>query len=161
MPDGRGSYGSDKRSRIIQLCEQYWPLHGNSGNCSGFVKDVAAALGIQPPLSGQANDIYYQIQRAPWTVIGRGKHAAVIAGVMAATEGKLVVGATFEPGENSNGHVAIIVDYAGKWNTVVLPNRAVGYWGMLGGTGSRYKQITVSWSDEKLKRCVFAYIAVP
>ncbi len=58
MPDGRGGYGSDNRSRIIQLCETYWLLNGNSGNCSGFVKDVSTALGIRPALTGQANDLY-------------------------------------------------------------------------------------------------------
>ena len=73
MPDSRGGYGSDKRSRIIQLCEHYWPLHANAGNCSGFVKAVAAALG---------------------------------------------------------------------------------------STGKKYKKITRAWSDERLRRCVFAYIDV-
>ena len=92
-------------------------------------------------------------------MIGKGEHAALIAGVLGA-EGKFVVGATFEK-EGGNGHVAIIVDYANKWNTAVLPNRAVGYWGMLDGVGNRYHQITQSWSATKLTRCVFAYVEIP
>lgn len=70
MPDGRGGFGSNKRSRVIRLCETLWEEGDYKQNCSGFVKAVAAGLQIQ--LSGEANDIYEQIQKAPWTYCGEG-----------------------------------------------------------------------------------------
>jgi hypothetical protein len=63
MPDARGGYGSDTRSKIIVACEKHFDTHKN--NCSGFVKAVVNDVTKQLLLSGQANDIYDQLQKSP------------------------------------------------------------------------------------------------
>jgi hypothetical protein len=110
MPDARGGYGSERHTKILRACEKHWDAHKD--DCSGFVKAVAAELGIA--LTGQANDIYEQIQRSPWSVIARGKrggeHAAT-AGIAAGYGGKFVVGASRN--SSGHGHVAVIVEHSG------------------------------------------------
>lgn len=140
MPDGRGGYGSDKRSKILAACEKFWPEYQD--DCSGFVKKVAGELGVS--LSGQANDIYEQIQSAPWMLIGRGPRAgqhATVAGVSAAHDGLLVVGASRG---SENGHVVIIVDYS------KAKQRAIGYWGKLGEVGEVYEKISQAFSGQQI-----------
>ena len=54
---------------VIVACEEQWPNY--QSDCSGFVKAVAASLGVT--LTGQANDIVDQIQRVPWTTVKGGR----------------------------------------------------------------------------------------
>src|SRR5438093_10296126 len=75
-----GAERASRRSRIVAACTKHWP--GEDHNCSGFVKAVAADLGIS--LSGQANEIYDQIKSRSWTSIGTGVSASRIAGLSAA-----------------------------------------------------------------------------
>jgi hypothetical protein len=149
MPDGRGAYGSDNRRRILVACEAHWVEHHN--NCSGFVKAVAGALGVE--LTGQANDIFQQVQKAPWHQIGTGASAAQIAGVMAAQDGRFVLAAS--KGEN-NGHVAVITDFCHTWGNAKPSNgRPYGYWGSLGaelvaGKNAAQKEYTNNKGEKKL-----------
>jgi hypothetical protein len=158
MADGRGGFSSDQRSRVIRLCETLWEKSDYKQNCSAFVKAVAAELQI--PLSGQANDIYEHIQKAPWTYCGEGGHGSVVAGITA-SEGKFVVGASQDL---PNGHVAIMVDYSNK------SSRAKAYWGRLPGpglteeqrsnvTGKRYANSTESWGPKR--KVIYAAIEIP
>lgn len=157
MPDARGGFGSDKRARIIQMCEKHWDKW--NGDCSGFVRAVAAEFGLT--LNQPANTMYDEIQRGPWTKIGQGSHASIIAGITAAQEGKFVVGAWKHP-NGGHGHVAIIVDYRGKWYMDErIRNRPVGYWGQQDGVGKKYSRTDKeSWGADKLKDVAYAYVAI-
>ena len=158
MPDGRGGFGSDKRPKVIRLCETLWGEGDYKQNCSGFVKAVAAELQIQ--LSGRANEIYEQIQKAPWTSWGEGNHGAVVAGTTV-SEGKFVVWASQD---FPSGHVAIVVDYSNK------SRRAKAYWGRLPDprlseedrskvTGKRYANSIESWGAKR--KVIYCAIEIP
>lgn len=152
MPDARGGYGSDTRTKIIVACEKHFDAHKD--NCSGFVKAVVNEVTNQLLLSGQANDIYDQLQKSPWVKIGSGITAQIIAGAKAA-EGGLVVAATKGAG---HGHVAIIVDT----NTVnkKTSSKSIGYWGRLGSVGHKYMPLSNSWAPAKFDTIYFAYYKI-
>src|SRR4051812_46627910 len=86
------------QQQIIDACEANYTTH--IGDCSGFCKAVAHDLGI-PTLSGMANDIVDEIQKAPWTVLTDG-----IAAKAQADAGNLVIGGLKD---NPHGHVVIVV----------------------------------------------------
>jgi len=157
MPDAVGGYGSEQRTKIIRMCEKHWDKW--KGDCSGFVQAVAAEFGFA--LSQPANRMCEEIQKTPWTKIGQGSHASMIAGIMAGQEGKLVVGAWKHPKEG-HGHVAIIVDFRGSWYTDErIRHRSVGYWGQFGGQGKKYSRTDKeSWGADKLKDVVYSYVAI-
>jgi hypothetical protein len=146
-----GAERAARRSRIVAACIKHWP--GQKHDCSGFVKAVAADLGVS--LSGQANDIYKQIRSAGWTAIGTGLKASRIAGV-SASEGNFVVGASQA---TPNGHVAIIVDYRNAFDSYDPKDRskAVAFWGSKGSVGEEYYRITESWSSTAMESVYFAY----
>ena len=125
--------------KVIDVCEDEWPA--NKGDCSGFVKDVAASLGVS--LSGQANDIVDQIAGPGWTKLTDGKAAK-----QAADEGKFVVGGlkgSDQQTPSAHGHVVVVV--AGPLAKDQYPT---AYWGTLGSTGERAK--TVNWAWKALDR---------
>ena len=118
---------NSKAQTIVDLCEQHWDA--NTRNCSGFVKSVAADLGIQ--LTGQANSIIDQMQRSPWRILASGLEAR-----RRAANGALVLGGLKA---DPHGHVVIVVDGPlshGKYPTA--------YWGSLGGVAK--KNTTINWS---------------
>src|SRR4051794_36765080 len=87
---------NEDAEKIVQACLLHWESH--KGDCSGFVKAVAAELGVG--LSGQANDIVRHIA-ANWWRIDSGREARDWA-----EAGYLVVaGLEAQP----NGHVVVVV----------------------------------------------------
>lgn len=149
MPDARGGYGAESHAKIIAACEKHFDAHKD--NCSGFVKAVVNELTGKILLTGQANDIYDQLQKSPWLTIGTGLTAQIIAGAKAA-EGELVIAATKSQG---HGHVAVIVDTNTANKTT--SSKAIGYWGRLGSAGHKYMPISHSWSPAKFDTIFFAY----
>jgi hypothetical protein len=90
--------------QIITICEQAWPAH--QSDCSGFVKAVAAQLGVA--LNGLADDIVDEIQDEPWEVLDDGPAAAG----KAAQAGMFVVGGlkgSDEQQPSQHGHVVVVV----------------------------------------------------
>ncbi|MDH5180161.1 MAG: hypothetical protein OEZ39_16000 [Gammaproteobacteria bacterium] len=134
---------NEKTKKILELCEKHWEK--NKLNCSGYVKDIATDLGIS--LSGQANDIIDQIQKAPWKTLKTGVDAR-----LQATNGMFVIaGLKDQP----NGHVAVIVPGAlahGKYPT--------GYWGSLAGRPKKNTTINWSWSKTDRDKVIYSYIAI-
>ena len=125
--------------KIIDVCEDEWPA--NKGDCSGFVKDVAAALGVS--LSGQANDIVDQIAGPGWTKLNDGKAAK-----QAADEGKFVIGGlkgSDQQTPSAHGHVVVVVS-----GPLAKDQYPTAYWGTLGGTGERAK--TTNWAWKAIDR---------
>jgi len=144
-----------RRSRIIAACTKHWP--GQTHDCSGFVRAVAADLGVT--LTGQANQIYDQIHQRPWTAIGTGNNTTAVAGLSAA-EGNFVVGASRGA---DNGHVAIIVDYQNAFASYPADERntAIGFWGSMRSVGGRdYTKITESWGTATMEGTYFAYLDI-
>lgn len=120
--------------KIIDVCEDEWPA--NKSDCSGFVKDVAAALGVS--LSGQANDIVDQIAGPGWTKLNDGKAAK-----QAADEGKFVIGGlkgSDQQTPSAHGHIVVVVS-----GPLAKDQYPTAYWGTLGGTGERAKTINWAW----------------
>jgi hypothetical protein len=122
--------------KIIEICEDEWPA--NKSDCSGFVKDVATALGVS--LSGQANDIVEQISGPGWINLADGKAAK-----KAADEGRFVIaglkGSDHET-PSAHGHVVVVVS-----GPIVKEQYPTAYWGTLGGTGERAKTINWAWKS--------------
>jgi hypothetical protein len=123
---------------IIDACEA--EFDHNKSDCSGFVKDVAKDI-LDINLSGQANDIVDQIQRAPWIRVKDGAEAK-----SKADAGFFVIGGLKD---NPNGHVVVVVQGPlapqGKYPTA--------YWGKLNGIGK--KKATINWAwDEDDRDCV-------
>lgn len=152
--DVGGAELAANRGRIVAACRRHWPK--NSGDCSGFVRAVAGDLGVA--LRGQANDIVQQIAAPPWMSLGRGREAAVIAGVTAG-EGKFVVAGLAAPG---HGHVAVVVDYRNAFDSYASVDRdkAVAFWGSLGTVGRENARITLSWSAADLERVSYSAVAI-
>lgn len=136
-------------NKVVLACERYWDIW--KADCSGFTKAVAQDLGIS--LSGQANEIVDQIQKAPWLKLASGIEARdkadmgmfVIAGLKAAV----------------NGHVAIVVPGPlahGKYPT--------GYWGSLppphnpNKVGKKNTTLNYSWEKKDVDKVIYCFITV-
>src|SRR4051794_36131864 len=84
-----------KTNKIIRLCEAHWDAY--KSDCSGFVKAVAADLGVT--ISGLANDIVGKMESAPWVPLKSGVAAKekadlgyfVVGGLKAEPHGHVVV----------------------------------------------------------------------
>jgi len=129
-----------KSEKIVQLCEVYWDKHKK--NCSGYVKNIAKDLGIT--LTGQANDIVEQIQKAPWIVLKSGVEAK-----FKAESGMFVVAGLKA---NHHGHIVIVTPGPlshGKYPTA--------YWGSLGGVPKKNTTINWSWSKSDRDNVIYAY----
>jgi uncharacterized Zn-binding protein involved in type VI secretion len=125
-------YMAVQQDRVVAACEKHWEAHKN--DCSGFVKAVAAELGVT--ITGMANQIVDDMQKSPWQVIASGKDASTKA------SSQLVIGGLKAAG---HGHVVVVVNGPlahGKYPTA--------YWGKLGGTG--YKNTTLNWAWNKSDR---------
>lgn len=134
---------------IINICEANF--EANAGNCSGFVKAVAATLAVT--LNGLADDIVTQIQTGDWQQLADGVAAAEKAG-----EGWLVVGG-LQGGENvppqSHGHVVIAV--SGPLAHGLYPS---AYWGKLGSVGKKNTTINWAWNTDSRDKVIYAAIQV-
>jgi hypothetical protein len=126
-------------NKIVEACEQHWGTW--KGDCSGFVKAVAAEVGII--LTGQANDIVTQIQNEPWNTLADGVEAK-----MQAEEGLLVIGGLQE---RDHGHVVVVVP--GELNRGQYPT---AYWGRLGGEGKKNSTINWSWKASDRDKVIYA-----
>lgn len=97
---------------IFDIAEKNWDT--NKSNCSGYVKAVAADLGVI--LAGQANDLIdFWTAHAPWVNLG---HDAKKASELAANGYLVFAGEKDRP----NGHVVLIVP---GWSANGYP---MGYW---------------------------------
>jgi hypothetical protein len=88
---------------IIATCEAEWPQF--SGDCSGFVRNVASRFGVA--LAGLANDIVDEIRQADWRRLADGKAAKD-----AADSGDLVIGGLRgdeQTNPDEHGHAVVVV----------------------------------------------------
>jgi hypothetical protein len=125
---------------VATTCESHWAAHAS--DCSGFVKAVAAEVGVT--LTGQANDIVDAIQAFPWKTATGGLDAATKAEM-----GYLVVGGLKA---QPNGHVVVVVP-----GTVKDGKYPTAYWGSLGGIGKKNMTINWSWADGDRDRVIYGY----
>jgi hypothetical protein len=130
-------------NKVEVACENNWEDKKN--NCSGFVKAVAAELGVS--LDGDANTIVEAIQKLPWTTLKEGKEAKAKA-----ESGFLVVAGLKAPG---NGHVAIITP-----GQLAHEKYPVGYWGKLNGIGKKATAINWSWNKTDRDNVIYSYIVI-
>ncbi len=132
--------------QIIAICEQQWPAHQN--DCSGFVKAVAAQLGVA--LNGLADDIVDEIQDEPWEVLDDGPAAAQ----KAAQPGMFVVGGlkgSDEQQPSQHGHVVVVVP--GPLAHGTCPT---AYWGKLGSSGRKATTVNWAWRAADLDQVLYA-----
>ena len=119
---------------IFKFAEKEWDA--NKSNCSGYIKAVAADLGIV--LAGQANDLIdFWTAHSPWINLG---HDAKRASTLAASGYFVVAGEKDRP----NGHVVLIVP---GWSANGHP---MGYWGRLNGIGMKNKSISLAWISDSM-----------
>ncbi|MFM0222689.1 hypothetical protein [Paraburkholderia dipogonis] len=117
---------------IKTLCENHWTQW--KADCSGFLKAVAAELGIT--LTGDANSIIDTIGRAPWTQLDSDADKAVAYAAL----GYLVVAGLKA---THHGHVVIIMPGPSK-------PYPLAYWGRYGGAGRKNTAINFSWTHADL-----------
>jgi hypothetical protein len=129
---------------IITACESAFDAW--KSDCSGFVKAVASFLGIT--LSGQANDIVDQIQKAPWTGLQDGVQAKNKADL-----GFFVIGGLKD---QPNGHVVVVVQ-----GPIAHSKYPTAYWGKLGGTGKKNTTINWAWDEHDRDQVIYAFIGLP
>jgi hypothetical protein len=129
---------------IIDACEANFDAY--TSDCSGFLKAVASALGIQ--MTGMADDIVEEIQTAPWTRLPDG-----IAAKTQADQGFFVVGGLQD---TPHGHVVVVVQ--GPLAHGLYPT---AYWGRLGATGMKNTTINWAWNAADRDRVTYAYVALP
>lgn len=135
--------------KIIDVCEDEWPA--NKGDCSGFVIDVAAALGVS--LSGLADDIVDLVVGPGWTKLTDGKAAK-----QAADEGKFVIGGlkgNDQQTPSAHGHVVVVVS-----GPLAKDQYPTAYWGTLGGAGEREKTINWAWKAVDRDNVRFAFRSI-
>lgn len=132
-----------KSQKIIELCELHWAAHQK--DCSGFVKAVAADLGIH--LSGLANSIVDQIQTLPWRVLDSGEAAQ-----REAVKGNLVIGGLKA---DNHGHVVIVVP-----GVLAHHKYPRAYWGSLAGVGKKNETINWSWNKTDRDKVIYGCIAI-
>jgi hypothetical protein len=126
--------------KIIRSCEGHWDAH--KSDCSGFVKAVAADLGVT--ISGLANEIVGKMESAPWVPLKSG-----LAAKEKADLGYFVLGGLkAEP----NGHVVVVV--AGPLDRGRYPT---AYWGRLGSQGQRAKTVNWAWNAIDRDSVSYAY----
>jgi hypothetical protein len=132
--------------RVRDACEANFDAH--SGDCSGFARAVAAALGVE--LRGLANDIVDTLRGGgDWTALADGPSAA-----QAATAGKLVIAGlkgSEQADPDPNGHVVVVV--AGPLARDKYPS---AYWGKLHGTGEKDKTLNWAWTEQDRDRISYA-----
>lgn len=132
LPEAAAMPSSD--ARLLDQCQRSWseefiPGLRNSGNCSGFLKSVAAGLGVKLPGELNADGLVAHLERH-WRPLPSGEAAAAQAAA-----GWLVVAGLASlrhTPPRRNGHVAIVVAgplYRGKYPRV--------WCGSLGGAQSR------------------------
>jgi len=122
----------------------------NQINCSGFVRDVALAVGEYMPAM-QANEMVAYLAKAPsWEQLGNNDMLAS----QRAGQGYLVIAGTINP--HGHGHVVIIVQgREGRY--------ASAYWGALGNANGRGegKGIDHAWTHTELHDVQFLAIRSP
>ena len=126
-------------SQIIELCKAHWDAH--KSDCSGFVKAVATALGVETfTPDDNADSIVDKLNAASdWAALTLGDGAAakakadaglfVIAGLKGADQ--------VQP--ETHGHVVVIV--SGPLDR----QYPTAYWGQLGGVGAQATTINWAW----------------
>jgi hypothetical protein len=131
--------GIDDSKKIVSLCDKYWDTYKK--NCSGYVKAIASDLGIT--LTGQANNIVDQIQKAPWKVLKSGIEAKVQA-----TNGMFVVAGLKS---DAHGHVVVVVP-----GTLAHGKYPTAYWGSLGGVPKKNATLNWSWNKTDRDKVIYA-----
>ncbi|MGC4085940.1 MAG: hypothetical protein QM736_28385 [Vicinamibacterales bacterium] len=125
---------------IVAACEARWDA--NKGDCSGFVRAVAADLGIT--IRGLANDIVDQMASGPWVKVASGSDAKRQADL-----GRFVLG-----GLKAKGHGHVVVVVAGPLAKGQYPT---AYWGRLGGEGRKATTINWAWNADDRDLVTYAY----
>jgi len=123
-------------------------FEAHKDDCSGFVRAVAGALGIQ--LAGLADDIVGTIRAGrDWTAVADGVSAA-----QAADAGKLVL-AGLKGAEQThpdpNGHMVVIVSDA-----LAHDKYPSAYWGKLHAIGEKDKTLNWAWTEQDRGRISYA-----
>src|SRR5579864_3271239 len=132
--------------RVKNSCEANFIAH--SDDCSGFVRAVAAQLGVT--LDGLANKIVDTIRTDPqWTRLTGG-----VAANQAAADGKLVIGGlkgSEQAHPDEHGHVVVVVE--GPLNRGKYPSAC---WGKLGGVGAKDQTVNWAWNQQDRDKVTYA-----
>jgi len=175
MPDAMGGWGAERRSVVLKAVANAWSDEQNRSECNLFVASVVANATngkIVFPVDANANAICGLIQAKPWSVIGKGADSAMIAGVLAAHEGKLVVAAWRNPHPKEHGHCAIVLDFttskkppspdAARHIGALMKNRAVIAQGKHHHPeqASEYMKASLGFGSATLKGTVFSYVDI-
>jgi hypothetical protein len=121
-------------TRVKVLCEKHWERW--KSDCSGFLKAVAADLGIT--LIGQANSLIDSMASVPWLPL----ESDAANAVRYAGPGYLVVGGLKA---TPNGHVVIVV----PGSAIPYPT---AYWGRLHAVGRKNATINWAWTHDDIAK---------
>jgi hypothetical protein len=140
-----------KPSPIVTISDSIWQANAEHcrANCSGYLKQVAAQLGVPLP-NVQANAIVDYLSSAPgWLQLGNNASRAS----QLSTQGYFVVAGLKA---SDNGHVAVVVP---GWAPQGFP---MGYWGSMQGAAhaGADKSLTLAWTRADLASVSYFAIAV-
>jgi hypothetical protein len=138
--------------RVTAACKSHYAAH--KGDCSGFVRAVAADLGVTT-LHGLADDIVGTIRAGgAWTRLPNGVVAA-----SSAAAGKLVI-AGLKGAEQAHpdphGHVVVVV--IGPLAHDAYPT---AWWGSLGGVPGAGETLNYAWTTADRDRITYAACDIP
>jgi len=136
---------------VIEACQANYDAH--KGDCSGFARAVAAALGVT--LAGDANQIADTMRNGTdgWVPLAGGAAAG------AAAASKLVIGGLRGDQQrqpNAHGHVVVVVP--GELNRGLYPT---AFWGSLNGTPAENKTVNWAWTEQDRDKVAYAAHTIP
>lgn len=132
---------------VSAACQTNFAAH--RGDCSGFVKAVAAALDV--PMQGNANDIVNTIRNGGnWQRLANGAEAAT----RAEANGFVIGGMRGDEQLNHDvhGHVVVVVG-----GTPLAHGRyPAAWWGSLGGQPGQNQTVNYAWTEADRDRVTYA-----
>ena len=138
---------------VVAACQANFAR--NAGNCSGFVRAVAADLGIAIDPNANADGITDTLRAGPpWAVLADGLSAAD-----AAADGKFVVAGLRgdeQAKPDEHGHVVVVV--AGPLAHDKYPT---AWWGSLGGHPGQGQTLNWAWNTQDRDNITYAAQDLP
>jgi hypothetical protein len=140
-------------SLVEQACTDLF--EANKDDCAKFAKAIASRFRIK--LTGQADDIFSQIQQAPWAPVPGNDLEAAASAARFATQGYLVMGAlrSGDLGE-SHGHVVVVVS-----GPLVGGRYPLAYWGSIEqGNEGAHRGVNYAFRHPSCDRVRYGWIAI-
>jgi hypothetical protein len=144
------------KSNVITVANEVWlaNLHNCRLDCSGYVKQVSAKLGVPLPNVLANGLIDYLTSSSGWLNLGHDAKRASQLSSQPASQGYFVVAGLKD---SPNGHVVVLVP---GWSPTGHP---MGFWGSIGGSKFAFENASLSkaWTPAELPKVSYFAITLP